>query len=234
MRRVAPFLVSVLLLGLPACAAQPEESTEVALTAFLDNDVTAERKSAVEQRLRSMPSVEKVAFETREQVYERQKEDFKDNPELLASLKPEDVPELLHATVTDVRIAEAVELVMAEVDGVDDVTLRAADVDPLPSRIGIVVRLTSSATGEQRTAVEQAVRALPNVKSVEFENRDAAYERLRQRCRDKGDLATQLRPQMAHESWRFVAPLDKKGAGLSDLMKLGGVDGVLLVPVAML
>ncbi|MGC4768967.1 permease-like cell division protein FtsX [Micromonospora sp. DT44] len=237
MRRLAPPLALVLLLGVSACTSKPPkpaEFTKVALTVFVEQDITADRKTAVEQRLRSMPSVEQVTFENREQAYAREKEALKDSPELLAEIKPEYVPELFHATLTDAPIAEAVELVMADVAGVTDVVLKVADVDPLPSRIGIVVRLKPSATGEQRTAVEQAVRALPTARSVHFEDRAAAYERLRERCQGKGDLPTQLDPQMGHESWRFEMPLDKKGAGVSELRKLDGVDTVQLVPLAIL
>ncbi|MET8280263.1 permease-like cell division protein FtsX [Micromonospora sp. NPDC005174] len=237
MRRLAPPLALVLLLGVSACTSKPPKPTEftkVTLAVFLDSDVTADRKTAVEQRLRSMPSVEEVSFESRDQVYAREKEALKDSPDLLAEIKPEHMPELFHATVTDAPIAEAVELVMTDVDGVDEVVLKVADVDPLPSRIGIVVRLKPSATGEQRTAVEQAVRALPTARSVEFEDRAAAYERLRTRCQGKGDLTTQLQPQMGRESWRFEMPLDKKGPGVSELRKLDGVDAVQLVPLMML
>ena len=234
MRRVAPLLAFALLLLLSTCTSKPAETGDVALTVFLDRDVTAEQKDAVQTQLRSMPSVDGVTFETRDQVYERSKVDWKDQPELLANLKPEYAPELVHATVTDASIAEAVELLMAEVDGVDDVALRIADVDPLPSRIGIIVQFKPSADSEQRAVVEQAVRALPSTKSTRFEGHDAAYERLRKRCRGKGDLATRLQPQMTHDSWRFEMPLTRNGAGVSDLLKLAGVDGVRFVPLAML
>ncbi|MEU8153088.1 permease-like cell division protein FtsX [Micromonospora sp. NPDC048986] len=234
MRRAAPLLSLVVLLALPACTSQPEDPGDVALTVFLDNDVTVAQKGSVEQQLRSMPSVREVSLETREQAYERQKADLKEKPDLLAALKPEYMPELLHATVTDASIAEAIELVMVEADGVEDVALRIADVDPRPSRIGVIVRLTSSATDEQRAAVEKAVRALPTAKSIEFEDRDAAYERLRKRCQGKGDLSTQLQPQMPHESWRFEMPLNGEGSAVGELMRLDGVDGVPLAPLAML
>ncbi|MEU7923848.1 permease-like cell division protein FtsX [Micromonospora sp. NPDC049107] len=237
MRRLAPALALVLLLAVSACTSKPPkpaEFTKVALTVFLEHDITADRKTTVEQRLRSMPSVEQVTFENREQAYAREKEALKDSPDLLAEIKPEYLPELFHATVTDAPIAEAVELVMADVAGVTDVVLKVADVDPLPSRIGIVVRVKPTVTDGQRTAVEQAVRALPTARSIAFEDRAAAYERLRERCQGKGDLTTQLDPQMGHESWRFEMPLDKKGAGVSELRKLDGVDTVQLVPLAML
>ncbi|MFI7658174.1 permease-like cell division protein FtsX [Micromonospora parva] len=234
MRRGAPLLSLVVLLSLPACTSKPEEPGDVALTVFLDNDVTVAQKGSVEQQLRSMPSVSEVSLETREQAYERQKAELKDQPDLLAALKPEYMPELLHATATDASIAEAVELVVAEADGVEDVALRIADVNPRPSRIGVIVRLKSSATDEQRAAVEKAVRALPTAKSIEFEDREAAYERLRKRCQGKGDLSAQLQPQMTHESWRFEMPLNREGSGVGELMRLDGVDGVPLAPLAML
>ncbi|MGS2615634.1 permease-like cell division protein FtsX [Micromonospora sp. LZ34] len=234
MRRVAPILAFLLLLGLPACSSESTETADTSLAVFLDNDATAEQKSAVEQRLRSMPSVEGVALETRDQAYERQKEALKDRPDLLAELKPEFMPESFRATVTDASIAEAVELVMAGVDGVEDVALSSPQIDPLPSQIGVIVRLKSTVTGEQRAAVEKAVRALPHAESVSFEDRDAAYERLREQCRGKGELATQLDPQMTHASLRFRVPLEPRERGVSELMKLDGVDVVRLVPVAML
>ncbi|WP_433124609.1 permease-like cell division protein FtsX [Micromonospora sp. CA-240977] len=234
MRRTASSLALAALLALSACTSKPEETADVALSVFLDNDVTVTQKSTVRQRLESMPSVTEVSFESREQTFERQKADLQDQPDLLASLKPEHMPELFRATVTDASIAEAVELVLTEVDGVDEVVLRIADVDPLPSRIGVIVQLEPSATGEQRAAAEKAVRALPTAKSVTFEDRDAAYERLRKRCQGKGDLAAQLQPQMTHESWRFEMPLTKEGSGVSELMKLDGVDVTPLAPLAML
>ncbi|MEU4335268.1 permease-like cell division protein FtsX [Micromonospora lupini] len=238
MRRLSSIMAFVLLLGLSACTPKPEKPEEpanFALAVFLDTDVTAAQKSAVEQRLRAMPSVENVYLESRAQVYERQKEQLKDNPNLLARLRPEDMPETFNATITDAPIAEAVELVMAGVDGVQDVALRIVDVDDRrPARIGVIVRSKSSATEEQRATLEAAVRALPNTDSVEFEDRDAAYERLRTRCRGKGDLATQLEPQMVRESWRFNLPLNHEGAGVSDLIELDGVDVVRLVPAALL
>ncbi|WP_346118298.1 permease-like cell division protein FtsX [Micromonospora coerulea] len=226
----------MLLLVGSACTTSepPEEAGHTTLAVFLDRNVTAEQKSAVEQRIRSMPSVEEVALETRDQAYEHRKESLKDHPDLLADLKPEFMPESFHATVTDASIAEAVELVMAGVDGVGDVALTTAKIDPLPSRIGVIVRLEATATDAQRSAVEKAVRALPHAESVAFEDRAAAYERLRKHCRGKGELAAQLDPQMTRASFRFQMPLDRDGRGLSEFVKLDGVDVVRLVPVAML
>ncbi|RKN22517.1 hypothetical protein D7147_07660 [Micromonospora musae] len=229
-----PVLASVLLLTLSGCTTEPAESAHTTVTVILDQDVTPEQKSAVEQRLRSMPSVEGVAFETREQAYARQKETLEDEPDLLAQLNPEYVPESFHATVTDPLAAEAIELVMGTVDQVGSVVLRIAEADPLPSRIGVIVRMEATATAEQLGAVERAVRALPHAESVEAEKRDAAYERLREQCQGKGDLATQLDRQSMRDSVRFELPLDKKSPGMSKLIGLDGVDVLEMVPATML
>ncbi|MFG1955103.1 permease-like cell division protein FtsX [Micromonospora sp. NPDC048830] len=176
-----------------------------------------------------------MTLETRDQAYEHQKEALKEDPDLLAELKPESMPESFRATVTDASIAEAIELVMAGVDGVADVALSSPEMDPLPSRLGVVVRLKPTVTGEQRAAVEEAVRALPQAGSVAFEDRDAAYERLRKQCQGKGELAAELDPQLTRASLRFQVPLDRKvGLNPPGLLKLDGVDTVRLVPVAML
>ncbi|GII25506.1 permease-like cell division protein FtsX [Planosporangium mesophilum] len=232
MRRVAPVLAFLLLAALSACTSEPKEAGSTTLTVLLDHDVTAAQKSVVEQRLRAMPSIEGVAFETRDQAYEKMR---KDSPVLPADLGPGHLSESFRATVTDASVAEAVDLVMGMVDGVGAVVLMIADVDPLPSRIGVIVRLEPTATGEQRAAVEEALRALPHAESVEFEDRDAAYERLRKQCQGKGDLATKLNSQVTRASLRFQLPLNGKGRFMPpEIERLDGVEAVRLVPVAML
>lgn len=234
MRRVARVLTSLLLVPLTGCTSESADFAHTTVAVILDQDVTSEQKSAVEQQLRSMPSVEGVTLETREQAYARQKETLKDDPDLLAHLNPEYVPESFHATITDPLAAEAIKLVMGTVDHVGAVALRMADAEPPPSRIGLIVRMESTATGEQLSAAEEAVRALPHAKSIEVEKRDAAYERLREQCQGKGDLAAQLDRQMMRESVRFELPVDEKSPGAPKLMNLDGVDEVELVPAAVL
>jgi hypothetical protein len=156
-------------------------------------------------------------------------------PDLLADLNPECTPESFRATVTDAPVAEAVELVMGTVDGVEAAVLKIADVDPLWSRIGTIVRLKPTAMAEQRAAVEEVLRAQAHAESIEFEDRDAAYERLCKQCRGKGDLATQLNSQVMRASLRLQPPLNGKARITPpDIERLDGVETVRLVPVAML
>lgn len=100
--------------------------------------------------------------------------------------------------------------------------------------MALTVFLDNDVTVAQKGSVEQQLRSMPSVTEVSLETREQAYERLRKRCQGKGDLSTQLQPQMTHESWRFEMPLNGQGSGVGELMRLDGVDGVPLAPLAML
>jgi cell division transport system permease protein len=63
------------------------------INVFLAHEATTEQKAAVERALTGMRPVDGVHFETREQAYENFKKYFKDNPNLIDSVKPETLPE---------------------------------------------------------------------------------------------------------------------------------------------
>jgi cell division protein FtsX len=217
-----------------ACSSEKQDTTRAEVTVFLDTGVTAEQRGAVEQRMRSMPGVDEVTFESRDQAYEHFKEQFKDQPDVVAGVRPESLPESLRVTVADASIAEAVELVAGSVDGVRDTVLAAAKADPTPERIGVILRLTGTPSDAVRAAVQKAVDAIPQAESVVFEDSAAAYKRLRERCEGKGDLAGALDPQRTSASVRFRLRVAGTVPGLIDLEKLDGVADMLLVPVAVL
>ncbi|WP_348651255.1 permease-like cell division protein FtsX [Micromonospora sp. WMMA1976] len=202
------------------------------LTVLLDHDATAEQKATAEQILRGTPSAGDVTRRTREQAYDQLR---KDSPDLAAQVDPTTMPESLRTTLTDPSVAEAAELTMVAVDGVASSVLTAAAADPLPSAIGMIVRLEPSITEKQRATVEETVRALPKAESVRFEDRDAAYDRLREQCRGKGDLAGRLETDMTRPSLRLKLPLAHQG-GINppEIARMDGVEDVLLVPTAVL
>jgi cell division protein FtsX len=67
---------------------------------FLTQDVTAEQKADVERALAAMSPVDGVSFESREQAYENFKRLYKDNPDIVNSVKPEHMPESFQITTT--------------------------------------------------------------------------------------------------------------------------------------
>ncbi|WP_067825928.1 permease-like cell division protein FtsX [Actinomadura kijaniata] len=84
-------------------------------------------------------------------------------------------------------------------------------------------------TPAQREEVKKALRALPAVRQVEYENRDAAYERFKERFRDSPSFADATKPGDIPESFRVR--LD----GVSDFSELRkvligrpGIDQIIL------
>ena len=224
------------MLSLAGCSttASPERS---ALNVFLNHDITDGQRGAVERRLHELPSVQGVSFETKEQAYERFKEQFKDAPDLISTTKPDSLPESFRATVTDSSLVEAIETVIAAAPGVSDVLVLPAATKSPPPTEGVVVQVHKDVTGDQCAAIEQAIRAIPKVKSTGFESNEAAYARLKKKCHDAPELANALDPDAVSASYRFaftVTSGTSKHPPSVSLSSIEGVDRVLTVPVSVL
>jgi cell division transport system permease protein len=91
--------VSLTLLGASLILYQQINSmkdvyfAQVQVSIFLTNDVTADQRTAIESALKQDPLVKEVIHETKDQAWQKFKEDFKDAPDLVAATKPEALPE---------------------------------------------------------------------------------------------------------------------------------------------
>lgn len=85
---------------------------------FLDVEATAEQKAAVESALSSRYPAGTIRVETREQAYQRFKELYKDEPDLLEAVRPDSFPESLLVTTT-AKVFDCAAL--AEVERMDGV-----------------------------------------------------------------------------------------------------------------
>jgi cell division protein FtsX len=234
-------LAAVLVLALSAapvagCSGDDPDPLPVRITAFLKRDA-AGQQAAVEARIRALPAVTSIVFVSRQEAYERFKTNFKDSPDLLASTKPESLPEYLEAVVTDGAIAEAVQLVIEAFDEVDQTTLALTGDGDITKReqIGVLVRLKSAVTDDERAAIQRLLQGLPRTEAVSYETPEQTKARLLGRCKDKGDLAASLERVPAHAipaSFRFRIGLHGgKAPQLANLQQLAGVESMLFVPV---
>jgi cell division protein FtsX len=220
--------------ALSACTGDGGEPLPARVTAFLQDDVAAP-PAPIEQRIRALPGVTAVEFITKEQAYERLRESFKDRPDLLEEIRPDTLPASLEVTITDGSVAEAVELVIGALEGIRDTALGAGDgaVEAL-KEVGVLVRLTDGVTREQRDAIEKRVRELPRTEGILFETPEQARDRLRERCRGKGELAASFERVSLLEipaSFRFrIGPHGGKIPELTTLQDLDGIEDLLFVP----
>ncbi len=66
---------------------------KIEVSIYLRNDVTQEQRDQLQAELQAMPEVERVQFESREEAFERFKQQFKDSKDLIETTSPEVLPE---------------------------------------------------------------------------------------------------------------------------------------------
>jgi cell division protein FtsX len=135
-RRVAAVLLGLVAAGLTGCtstvAPTPTPPDPLGLVVYLRSDVTTAQKKAIEARLRALPNLVRLSFETKEQAYQRFKEIFKDEPELVEQVQPGNLPESFQITLSG-GAAEPVIAELRRLAGVETVTRTGARI-PTPVR----------------------------------------------------------------------------------------------------
>lgn len=116
--------ISLTLLGI-ALLAQEQVSRigsywgdRVEVSVFLQEGISPQQRSAIEQELRGIDVVQEVYYESKEQAYQRFKEQFKDSPDLVATVDPSALPESFRVKLRDPDKVEIVhdELCSGQVD----------------------------------------------------------------------------------------------------------------------
>lgn len=74
---------------------------KVEVSIFLSDDVTQAQRDTLRTELEAMPDVERVYFESKEEAYERFKEQFKDTPDIIANTTPDVLPESFRVKLED-------------------------------------------------------------------------------------------------------------------------------------
>lgn len=233
----SPRAVTVLLLiasALTACTGGPPPMP-ARISAVLDARDPVE-PAQLEQRIRALTGVTKVELVSKEQAYERFKEQFKDQPDLLEGTRPESLPASFEVTVAaaDVALAEAVELAIAAFDGVASAYISADGLVADQEQVGVIVAVKSDATPGQRAEIERTIRALPRTGKITVETGDDTRKRLRERVGGTGTLATafdQVGPLDIPTTFRFVIGVhDRKVVELAPVHGLPGVGTLQFVP----
>ncbi|WP_200210672.1 permease-like cell division protein FtsX [Micromonospora coerulea] len=94
---------------------------QYAVNVFLNKDVTAEQKAAIESALDALEPVESIRFESREQAWQHFKEMFKDSPDMIAQASADAMPESFRLT-TKGREFDCARLVpIRRLPGVDEI-----------------------------------------------------------------------------------------------------------------
>ncbi len=84
-------------------------------------EVTQDQREQIGKDLGATPQVERVYYESKEQAYERFKEQFKDSPDLVANVTPEALPESYRVKLHDPKQFDVVASAFRDRPGVDTV-----------------------------------------------------------------------------------------------------------------
>jgi cell division protein FtsX len=109
----------------PGCSQPVEVEDEI--TVFLRYDITDRQRADLDESLRSDPRVRQVRFETRDAAYEKFKEIYRDAPDLVAAVKPEQFPESFRLTLAQPEESLSMEEEFQRRPGVEDVVGAGCD-----------------------------------------------------------------------------------------------------------
>jgi cell division transport system permease protein len=98
---------------------------------FLDKNVTADQRDALRRTLGSDALVDKLQYESKDEAYNRFREQFKDSPELLRNVKPNALPESFRVKLKDPSQYEQAATKYAVQPGVERVVDQRRIVDRL-------------------------------------------------------------------------------------------------------
>ena len=91
--------ISLTLFGIALLAGRQVElsfgywSNKIEVSVFLRNDITAEQRDTLNQQLQRLPVVQTVFYESKQQAYERFREQFKDSQDIWRNVTPTALPE---------------------------------------------------------------------------------------------------------------------------------------------
>ncbi|MFI5910612.1 permease-like cell division protein FtsX [Dactylosporangium sp. NPDC051541] len=212
------------VLGQTGCTAGKDEQKPritYKLGVYFYEGATAEQRSAVEARLKTLPAVSNVHLLSGQDAYKVLESA---NPEAAKRVDPSGLPDSLRAVITDPTLIEPVtDLIggMPEVSVAGDPSGGLAD--PKGER-GVIVKVDD----EGQADIENAIKAIPNASPAVFESGGNAYTRMRHRVDG-------LSPADALASYRFKVTV---AGGISPeqqaLATVHGVRRVIVVPASAL
>ncbi|MFA5787084.1 MAG: permease-like cell division protein FtsX [Actinomycetota bacterium] len=92
-------------------------------------------------------------------------------------------------------------------------------------KVEVSVFLTTDVSEEQRTAIGDQLRAMPEVNNVYYESKDEAFGRFKEQFRDSPDMIANVDPQSLPESYRVKLHDPSKFAVVRDRLCQTGTDG---------
>ncbi len=95
--------------------------TQIEISIFLNEDVTQPQREEIDQTLTTLPLVQSVAYESKAEAYRRFKLQFQDQPDLLANVTQDALPESYRVKLKDPTHYDVVASAVKDLPGVGQV-----------------------------------------------------------------------------------------------------------------
>ncbi len=105
--------------------------SKIQVVVDLTDGITPAQRDALAADLRSDPLVASVSYEDKAQAYQRFRGDFRNSPDVVAGVGPNDLPASFRLSLVDPRQASDIVASYSGVDGVDQVRDQRALLEPL-------------------------------------------------------------------------------------------------------
>ncbi|MBE1488152.1 permease-like cell division protein FtsX [Plantactinospora soyae] len=102
---------------------------------LLDLDATAEQKDVIKSALTALRPVDGIRLQSREETWERFKEQFKDQPDLVNAARPESMPESFRLRSTGKTFDCEALTPVRRLPGVDEITVLQLPADGRPGAV---------------------------------------------------------------------------------------------------
>lgn len=113
----------------PSCTRQPVQSDATDAMIFLSGAVTDPQRTALDTALRADPRIGAVLYEGRQQAFERFRDLWADNPDLVDAVAPAQFPEAFRVRLTAASQYRKVRADYAAMAGVDQIAGRRCTED---------------------------------------------------------------------------------------------------------
>ncbi len=102
---------------------------KVQVSIFLEDNVTQAQRQGIQNDLHALPEVAEVFYESKEEAFERFKEQFKNSPAIIDNVTPDALPESFRVKLKDPRKFEVVASAFEQRPGVQTVLNQRAILD---------------------------------------------------------------------------------------------------------
>lgn len=119
--------------------------SDIEVSIFLANEVSEQQRTDLNTALEADPLVRDVVYESREQAYERFKEMYRDAPDLVNAVKPEQLPESFRVRLVNPEQYQQIFEKYKDTEGIDEIVDQRRLLEKIFNILGAIQKMALAA-----------------------------------------------------------------------------------------